>query len=120
MSTAQAQTAPRRAPARKRATAARAAGGSAATAAPERAVVHSLIAAEEAVRRNSVRLRVPIIGELRLPPAEQIAFLGGVAALAALEILEWPVAILLGVGHELAMNRHNKMMRAFGEALEEA
>jgi hypothetical protein len=61
-----------------------------------------------------------LAGELRLPPREDLAFLGGVIVLTAIGVLEWPVAVLLGVGHELASNRHNKLLRSFGEALEEA
>jgi len=40
--------------------------------------------------------------------------------LAIVGLLEWPVAALLGLGHGLALNRRNKVVRAFGEALEEA
>jgi hypothetical protein len=83
-------------------------------------VGHALLAAERAMQRNSLLLHLPIVGELRLPPAEEVAFIGGVTALALVGVLEWPVAVLLGVGHSLALNRHNKMVRAFGEALEEA
>ncbi|HEY3010505.1 MAG TPA: hypothetical protein VGJ63_20915 [Micromonosporaceae bacterium] len=85
-----------------------------------RPVVHALVAAEQAVRRNSLEMRVPILGELHLPPTEDMVFIGGVAVLAVVGLLEWPVAVLLGVGHGLATNRHNKMLRAFGEALEAA
>jgi len=78
-------------------------------------------AAERATRRNSVRLELPVVGEVHLPATkEEIAFLGGVAFLTLIGVLEWPVAVLLGLGHGLAVNRHNKMIRAFGEALEEA
>jgi hypothetical protein len=89
-------------------------------AGPKRPVAHALVAAERAVRRNSLHLQLPIVGELQLPAAEQVAFIGGVAALAVVGVLEWPVAALLGLGHGLATIRHNKLLRAFGEALEEA
>jgi hypothetical protein len=72
------------------------------------------------VRRDSLHIHAPIIGDVRLPPREDVAFLGGVVALAVVGVLEWPVAVLLGVGHQLATNRHNRLVRAFGEALEEA
>jgi hypothetical protein len=78
-----------------------------------------VIAAEQAVQRNSLFLRVPVLGELTLPPPEQVAFIGGVAVLAVIGVLEWPVALLLGVGHGLATNAHRKVVRAFGQALEE-
>lgn len=87
---------------------------------PRRPVEHALMAAERAVRHNSLHLQLPILGEVRLPAAEEVAFIGGVAALAIVGVLEWPVAVLLGVGHGLATVRHNKLLRSFGEALEEA
>lgn len=70
--------------------------------------------------RNSVRVDLPVVGEVDLPGREELAFIGGIGALAILGVLEWPVALLLGLGHTLARSRHNKAMRAFGEALEEA
>jgi hypothetical protein len=65
-------------------------------------------------------LRLPVVGELHLPAAEDLAFLGGVVALAVIGVLEWPIAVLLGAGHTLALSRRNKVVRSFGEALEEA
>jgi len=83
-------------------------------------VAHTVLAAERAVRRNSLHLQLPIVGELELPAAEEVAFIGGVTALAVVGVLEWPVAVLLSIGHGLATARHNKLLRAFGDALEEA
>ncbi|GGJ73877.1 hypothetical protein [Streptomyces brasiliensis] len=76
-------------------------------------------AAEHVVSGNSVAVR---IGDLRLelPPRDQLAFLAGLGVLTALELIEWPVALAIGVGHELARSRHGKALREFGEALEEA
>ena len=67
-----------------------------------------------------MRLNLPIVGELRLPAGEEVVFIGGVGVLAVVGLLEWPVALLLGIGHTLAMSRNNKVVHAFGEALEEA
>ncbi|MFF0221683.1 hypothetical protein [Streptomyces sp. NPDC004629] len=76
-------------------------------------------AAEHVVSDNAVIVRV---GDLRieLPPKEQLAFLAGLGFLTALELIEWPVALAIGVGHELARSRHGKVLREFGQALEEA
>ena len=54
--------------------------------------------------------------------ADQLAFLAGVTALAAFEIIEWLVAVVLwvGLGHALASDCHRQALRDFGEALEEA
>jgi hypothetical protein len=85
---------------------------------PRTPVEHAVLAAEQALRRNSVFLRVPVLGELTLPPPEQVAFIGGVAVLAILGVVEWPVAVVLGLGHGLATQAHRKMVRALGEVLE--
>ncbi|MBV9207027.1 MAG: hypothetical protein JO037_16905 [Actinobacteria bacterium] len=77
-------------------------------------------AAEQATTRNSVHVAVPGIGTVTLPPAEQLAFLGGIALLTALEVIEWPVAVALAAGHALAARSHNKLVEDFGKALEEA
>ncbi|MEV6027761.1 hypothetical protein [Streptomyces sp. NPDC052036] len=76
-------------------------------------------AAEHVVSGNSVIVRM---GDLRLelPPWDQLGFLAGLGFLTALELIEWPVALAIGVGHELARSRHGKVLREFGEALEEA
>ncbi|WP_461065807.1 hypothetical protein [Streptomyces pseudoechinosporeus] len=76
-------------------------------------------AAERAVAHHTVTLDV-FGARLELPPPEQLAFLAGVGVLAALEILEWPVALVLAVGHQLAHSHHGRVLREFGEALEEA
>jgi L-cysteine desulfidase len=77
-------------------------------------------AAEKATEKNSVRVPVPGIGTVTLPPAENLAFLGGIVLLTALEVIEWPVAVALAAGHALIARSHNKVIQDFGKALEEA
>jgi hypothetical protein len=77
-------------------------------------------AAANAMAQNSIHLEVPGIVHIELPPAEQLAFLGGIATLVVLQIIEWPVAAVLAVGHVLVHNRHHALLRDFGEALDEA
>ena len=81
---------------------------------------HGTKAAEKATTKNSVRVSVPVIGTVTLPPAENLAFLGGIALLTALEVIDWPVALALAAGHALAARSHNKVIQNFGEALQEA
>ena len=76
-------------------------------------------AAERAVTHHAVTLDV-FGARLELPPPEQLAFLAGIGVLTAVEILEWPVALVLAVGHQLAHSHHGLVLREFGEALEEA
>jgi hypothetical protein len=76
-------------------------------------------AAEQVTGRGG-RVELPVVGTVTLPPSDQLAFLGGVAALVALGLVDWPVGVLLGVGHLIAADRSNRTLAAFGEALEEA
>ncbi len=69
---------------------------------------------------ESVEVTVPGIGKMRVPRPEQLAFYAGLAALAAFEIVDWPVAALIGLGHLLSHNQHNRIAQEIGEALEEA
>ncbi|CAM5502239.1 hypothetical protein [Streptomyces aurantiogriseus] len=76
-------------------------------------------AADRAVAHNAVALDV-LGRRLELPPPDQLAFLAGVGVLAAMEIIEWPVALALSIGHQLAHSHHGRVLREFGNALEEA
>jgi len=77
-------------------------------------------AAEKATEKNSSRVTVPLIGTITLPPPEQLAYTGGIAALVAFEVIEWPVALALCAGHVLAHCSRNKIIQDFGRALEVA
>ena len=64
-------------------------------------------------------INLPVFGRLRIPPPEQLAYYGGIAALAAFELIEWPVALVIATGHLLASNHHNQILEELGEALED-
>lgn len=61
---------------------------------------------------------LPFIGAVRLPAPQQLAFYCAVTALVALEIIEWPVALLITAGHALTQQQHNKSLEDLGEVLE--
>jgi hypothetical protein len=63
---------------------------------------------------------LPVVGRVRIPRPEQLAYYGALAGLAALEILDWPIALAIGAGHALASNHHSKIAQELGEALETA
>lgn len=75
-------------------------------------------AADSVCARHSVTV---YFGERRveLPSEEQLCFLAGVGLLAAVGVIEWPVAAAIAIGHGLAHSQHGKALREFGEALEE-
>lgn len=64
-------------------------------------------------------LNLPVVGQTEIPRPEQLAYYGGLAALAALELIDWPVALVIAAGHVLASNHHNKLLEELGEAMEE-
>ena len=64
-------------------------------------------------------VNLPVVGQVEIPRPEQLAYYGGLAALAAFELIESPVAIVIAAGHLLASNHHNKLLEELGEAIEE-
>ena len=77
-------------------------------------------AAQRVSKRQDVRITLPGLGTIDLGPPDQLAYLAGIGALAALEIIEWPLACIIAAGHILADQRRNATLHAFGEALEQA
>lgn len=63
-------------------------------------------------------INLPIFGQFEIPPPEALAYYGGLAALAAFELIDWPVALVIAGGHLLASNHHNKLLEELGEAIE--
>jgi hypothetical protein len=57
---------------------------------------------------------------LESPPIEHLFFYLGLGALAATEVIEWPLALLLMAGHVLIDATNRPGLHALGEALEEA
>jgi hypothetical protein len=85
-----------------------------------RSVAGASRAASVAVDKSVTNIRLPLIGEIRLPPPQHLVWYAGVAVLTVAEVVEWPLAILLVIGKALADNRSSEALREFGEALEQA
>jgi hypothetical protein len=68
---------------------------------------------------QSFAVDLPVLGRVQIPRPDQLAYYA-LAGLAALEIIDWPIALVIGAGHVLAENRHNKVAQQLGEALEQA
>ncbi|GFG63496.1 hypothetical protein MKUB_09860 [Mycobacterium kubicae] len=64
-------------------------------------------------------VNLPVVGQVTIPRPDQLAYYGGLAALAAFELIDWPVALVIAAGHVMASNHHNKLLEEFGEAMEE-
>jgi hypothetical protein len=69
---------------------------------------------------ESFAVQLPIVGRIRIPRPDQLAYYGGLAALAAIELIDWPVALIIATGHALASQQHNRIAEELGEAIEEA
>src|SRR5271163_5257936 len=69
---------------------------------------------------ESFVVNLPLLGKTEIPRPEQLAYYGGLAALAALELIDWPVAVVIAAGHLLASNHHNRLLEELGEAIEVA
>jgi hypothetical protein len=78
--------------------------------------------AAEHVRHSGpecVALPIPFLGTIELSRPE-LAYVGGIAGLAALGLLEWPIALVIAGGHVLAADRSSRTLRDLGDAMTEA
>ena len=65
-------------------------------------------------------ITVPVIGTLTLPTPDRLVFYGVLGALGAFGVIEWPVALVVGVGHYLSEQRVFPALRQAGLAAEAA
>jgi hypothetical protein len=65
-------------------------------------------------------VNLPVVGQVPIPRPDQLAYFGGLAALAVFELIDWPVAVVIAAGHIMASNHHNRVLEELGEAMEEA
>jgi len=61
------------------------------------------------VRRSSTATKLP---------HPRLGWYAGVVVLAIVEIIEWPLAIVMMVGHEVAHHSHRQALRDFAEGIE--
>lgn len=59
----------------------------------------------ERAKRFSVH--VPVVGRASVPPADQLAFHGALGNLAAVNVIDWPVALAIGDGEVVVARRVN-------------
>lgn len=65
------------------------------------------------------RVELPMIGTVMVPPPQRLVYFAALGALAAFGVIEWPVALVIGVGHLLADQHWSSVVQGFGEAIEE-
>ncbi len=76
-------------------------------------------AAHKVDEAGHIRLKVPLLGGVRLPEPQRLTYYAAIGALSVLGVLEWPVALVLAAGHALTADQHNRSVQQFGEALED-
>ena len=64
---------------------------------------------------DNFAVNLPFMGQVTIPRPEQLAYYGGLAGLVALELIDWPVALVIATGHVLANNHHNRLLEELGE-----
>jgi hypothetical protein len=70
--------------------------------------------------RHDLRITVTGLGKINVGPPDQLAYFAGIATLAFMEIIDWPLVIVIAAGHLMAEQHRSKTLRAFGDALEQA
>ncbi|GAC1304742.1 MAG: hypothetical protein NVSMB16_00010 [Acidimicrobiales bacterium] len=64
---------------------------------------------------------LPVTGwVVPLPTSAQLPWIAGLGIAAAIELIDWPVAILLAVGHTIMTNSKNEQLRELAEGIEAA
>ncbi|PVZ05404.1 hypothetical protein [Actinomycetospora cinnamomea] len=61
---------------------------------------------------------VPLLGPVGWPPTGTLAFVVVLGGLVVAEVVSWPVALAVGVGHVLARDHDHRLVHNVGEGLE--
>ncbi|MEH1055115.1 hypothetical protein V6U89_07875 [Micromonospora sp. CPCC 206171] len=83
-------------------------------------ITRHLSGGQEMVRAYTRRVQVPMMGEVAVPPPDKLAYYAGLGVLAALQVIEWPLALVVTAGHVLADQHMSGLVKGLGEALQSA
>jgi hypothetical protein len=62
---------------------------------------------------------LPVVGaQLTLPPPDHLAWYVGVGIMAAFELVDWPVALVIAASHALAQRSRHKTVANLAEGAE--
>ncbi|WP_433530823.1 hypothetical protein ACQPYA_01415 [Micromonospora sp. CA-263727] len=84
------------------------------------ALTRQLSGTHETLRAFTRRMEIPGLGEVAVPPPDKLAYYAGIGVLAALQVIEWPLALVITAGHLLADQHLSGLAKGVGEALEAA
>jgi len=62
-------------------------------------------------------VEIPYVGPVGWPLTGSLSYLITISALAAFEVIPWPIAGLMGLGHIMARNRDNHVVNEIGAGL---
>ncbi|RKR89250.1 hypothetical protein BDK92_3590 [Micromonospora pisi] len=65
------------------------------------------------------RVRIPGLGDIAVPPTDKIAYYAGLGLLAVLQVIEWPLALVITAGHLIADQHFSGLAKGLGEALQQ-
>ncbi|GAA4572614.1 hypothetical protein [Planotetraspora kaengkrachanensis] len=63
---------------------------------------------------------LPLIGTVTVPPPDRLVFYAVLGLLGAMEIVEWPIVLIVGAGHFLAEQHRYPALAELGRAAEAA
>ncbi|GGM51105.1 hypothetical protein GCM10011608_40010 [Micromonospora sonchi] len=84
------------------------------------ALTRQLSGTHETLRAFTRRVDIPWLGEVAVPPPDKLAYYAGIGVLTALQVIEWPLALVITAGHLLADQHLSQVARGIGGALESA
>lgn len=86
---------------------------------PERKAI-SKATKDSLERQSSMSIAIPILGQIHLPPVQDLAWYAGLGLLGASGLVDWPILGVVMTGKILSEIKGNKVVSNFGSSLEEA
>ncbi|MFD2766264.1 hypothetical protein [Micromonospora eburnea] len=83
-------------------------------------LTRNLSETHEMIKTYCRRVEIPVLGEVAVPPPDRLAYYAGLGVLAAFQVIEWPLALVITAGHLLADQHLSGVVRGLGQALQSA
>jgi hypothetical protein len=72
----------------------------------------------QAARGEKIFVKVPVLGAVDQPSGPHLVWFAGAFGLAALDVVDWPIALLLIVGKALSDSERSEPVRTLGKIME--
>jgi hypothetical protein len=63
---------------------------------------------------------LPLVGTVTVPPPDRLVFYAVLGLLGVMEIVEWPIVLIVGAGHFLSEQHRYPTLQQVGQAAEAA